>query len=169
MFFYTSLFVASVIVALVILWLYNSIVEAGKVVYRAFLPSSKTSTTSHLDNQTVAPTVNDTPTPWGWKVGSKPATLARAHPARPVENAPWGWPGNPNEIRDHGPGGDGTGLDSYLSKLEARRNDRKAKRAPVGWPHREEMFEFAGKAYKVTRRVAPRKTNLKTASKPWGW
>lgn len=169
MFFYTSLFVASVIVALVIIWLYNSIVEAGKVVYHAFLPSSKTNTTSHLDNKTVAPTVNDTPTPWGWRAGSKPATEARAHPARPAENAPWGWRGNANKIRDRGPNGHGTGLDSYLQKLDTRRKDRKEKRARVGWPYREEMFEFAGKAYKVTRRMTPKKTNLQTASKPWGW
>jgi hypothetical protein len=170
MFFYTSLFIASVIVALVILWLYNAIVDAGKVVYEAFLPSSKTSTTSHLDKQqTVATTVNDTPTPWGWKAASKPSTEARTHPARPIENAPWGWPGNPKVIREHGTGGDGTGLDTYMNKLESRRKNRKNKQARTGWPYREEMFEFAGKAYKVTRKVTPRKTNLKAASKPWGW
>jgi hypothetical protein len=40
----------------------------------------------------------------------------------------------------------------------------------VGWPYREDMKRTGGKVYKATRKVPPpRKTNLKTLSKPWGW
>lgn len=144
MFFYTLLFVASFMVALVILWLLNTFVETVRVVYCAFLPSSKDSPTSHLKEPSLATTINDTPTPWGW-------------------------PGNNNEIRDHGPESNGTGLDSYTNNLDAKQKEKKANKPSVGWPYREDRIEFAGKAYKVTRKVTPKKTNLKTTIKPWGW
>ena len=164
MFFYTSLFVASLIVALIVLWLYHAIADVGKAVYRAILPSSKDSPTAHLEHETVRATVNDTRTPWGWGGKAKPSQEARTAAIAPADSAPWGWPGNKNEIREHGRNFDlngGAALTEPVAQKKAQ--------APTGWPYREEKFEFAGKAYKVTRKVAPKKTNLSTTGKPWGW
>jgi hypothetical protein len=103
MFFYTSLLVASVIVAFVVLWLYKAILDAGRVIYKAMmLPSSKDGPTDHLAIRTMCTTINDTPMPWGWKSDQTPRQAARVH-------------------------------------------------------------------YKVTRKVKPSRSNLKTTSKPWGW
>lgn len=69
MFFYTSLFIASILVALVLIKLYRAISDAGKAVYQAILPSSKLKhdPTSHLDKVELNTTVNDVPMPWGWQ------------------------------------------------------------------------------------------------------
>lgn len=68
MFFYASLFVACVILAVIIVWLYRALAGVGQAVYQAFLPSSKRDNgpTSHLDTQRLNTTINDVPTPWGW-------------------------------------------------------------------------------------------------------
>lgn len=168
MFFYTSLFVASLIVALVILWLYNAVADVGKQVYRAILPSSKSNVTEHVQDIPLNTTINETPTPWGWKSHETPATVAKTRAAKPSKATPWGWPGNEKEIRDHGPNGtwpDGSKTEASLAGYgEKPKSARK-----VGWPYREEEFEFAGKAYKVSRKAKPKKTNLSKTGKPWGW
>jgi hypothetical protein len=172
MFFYTLLFLASVAAALVILRLYNSIVSIGKTVYTAFLPSSKDGVTDHLEGVTLNTTINETRTPWGWKNHSTPSTLARTHPAEADKQTPWGWPGNEKKIREHKPANqtsDHADLNSYLKHQRAKSQVVAEKKPTVGWPYREETFEFAGKDYKVTHKVKPKKTNLSTTGKPWGW
>jgi hypothetical protein len=166
MFFYTGLIVASVIVALVILWLYNAIADAGKVVYRAMLPSSKSNATKQPLRQRLATTINDTPTPWGWKSGATPANEAQTHPARPSKQAPWGWPGNDNEIREHGAA---AAYNAHLDGANAQLRSKETEKPNVGWPYREEKLEMAGKTYKVSRKVRPKRANLATTGKPWGW
>lgn len=173
MFFYTSLFIASVIVALIILYLYNALMEVGKAVYRAILPSSKDNLTKHIDETRYNSTINDTPTPWGWQPHATPASAAKTVPAMPSDNTPWGWKGNDNEIREHGPKSAtkkvtrdaASGLDAFIKKNVNERGTKSA----VGWPYREEKFEFAGKSYKVSRKATPKRTNLSTTGKPWGW
>ena len=155
---YSFLLIASVILAVIILWLYRAIVGAGKAVYYALLPSSKDNLTAHIPEQSMGTTVNDTPTPWGWGHAQKSSHVSRAAVAKPEAKAPWGWKGNDHEIRDHHPG---------KPQPTAKAPSKAAE--GVGWPYREDKFEFAGKAYKVTRKVKPKKTNLKTSSKPWGW
>ena len=172
MFFYALLFIASVVVALVILQLYHSVVSIGKTIYTAFLPSTKDVITDHLEGVQLNTTINETRTPWGWKSHSTPSTLARTHPAEAKKQAPWGWPGNTKEIREHKPvnqSSDGTDLNSYLKQQRAKAQSVAEKKPTVGWPYREEKFEFSGKDYKVTRKVKPKKTNLSTTGKPWGW
>ncbi len=165
MFFYSALIVASVIVALVVLWLGHAIADAGKVLYQSILPSSKSSTTRHLDKERrVASSINGTPTPWGWKSGATPAREAHAHPARPSKQAPWGWPGNEKEVREHGTS---AAYNSHLEEAKIQSNE--TQRPHVGWPYREEKFEMSGKTYKVSRKVRPKRTNLATTGKPWGW
>ena len=148
MLFYTTLFVISVIAALIILYLFNALKDAGKAVYRAFLPSSKDSLARHIDDVQYRTTINDTSTPWGWN-------------------------GNDHGIREHHPkraaGNAKSGLDAFINQVGNDRDQKARKRAAVSWPYREEKSEFTGKAYKVKRKVTPRKTNSETKGKPWGW
>ena len=158
MFFYTALFVASLIAAFIIIWLYRSIADAGKAVYQAMLPSSRHAATSHLESLTVRTSVNETPTPWGWKSHETPTNLAKTHAALPTEKSPWGWKGNPRGVSEHRPRNGQT-----ASQPASRKNQN------VGWPYREEKSEIGGKAYKVSRTVRLKKTNLANTNKPWGW
>jgi hypothetical protein len=88
MFFYVSLFIACVVTALLVLYLYNALVDAGKEVYRAFLPSSKDKRGRQRQKGRFDSTVNKTAVPWGWK-------------------------GNESEIREHGPDA-ATGFDAII-------------------------------------------------------
>ena len=174
MFFYTALFIASVIGALIILFLYNSMISAGKAVYRAILPGSKDNIAAHINETPYHATINDTPTPWGWDGQAAPANPVKTVvPAPPNDNTPWGWKGNDHAIREHGPNSAvrnaSLGFDDFLNKIRNEDDQKESKQAAVGWPYREEKFESAGKVYKVKRKATLRKTNLETTAKPWGW
>jgi len=169
MFFYTSLFIASVVAALVILYLYNAIADAGRAVYRAMLPSSKERLARQIDVPKYSTSINDTPTPWGWGNHATPEKAAQTHPASSPNGTPWGWKSNNNGMRERaGATQKATGLDAFV-RNNGGSSSADATKPVVGWPYREEKVEFAGKAYKVTRSVKPRKTNLRNTSTPWGW
>ena len=103
MFFYASLFVASVIVSLVLVWLYRSLAGVGKAVYQAILPSNKDSRdpTRHLETTTkLNTTINEVPQPWGWegtadlydsKLDSTRIKKLRKNLHKGPSNKPWGW------------------------------------------------------------------------------
>jgi len=174
MFFYTALFVASVIAALIILYLFNALKNVGQAVYRAFLPSSKDNLARHIDDAPYHATINDTPTPWGWNGQAAPVVNpVKPVPASPNDDAPWGWKGNDHAVREHGPKSAVrtavAGLDAVLNNTGNESGTKSNRQSAVGWPYREEKFELAGKAYKVTRKATLRKTNLETTGKPWGW
>jgi len=138
MFFYVSLFIACVISALLVLYIYHALADVGKAVYRNFLPGQKDNLASQIGDVRFHSKVNDTPTPWGWK-------------------------GNDHGTREHGAKGavfnGATGLDAFVNK-------HSKESVSVGWPYREEKTELTGKAYKVTRGTASKKT---TGNQPWGW
>jgi hypothetical protein len=165
MLFYSALFVASIVVAVVILWIFQSLSSVGKAVYQAFLPSSKGNLgpAAHLDSQRLTTTINDVPMPWGWKGGSNPSQVARATAASPGVPAPWGWSGEKNKARElkrnNAPG------NPYSTTRKATNKQEKEKPSA----YREESFDFAGKTYKVKRARKLRKTHLKNMGKPWGW
>lgn len=165
MFFYTALIVASVIVALVILWVYHAISDAGKVVYRSMPARSKNKANQHLDREIRAATTVDTRTPWGWKGGATPAREAHAHPAMPSNQSPLDWRGNGTNISEHGKS---PAYKDQLAEANARLRSNEPK-PHVGWPYREEKHEMAGSAYKVSRKVGPKKTKQAASGKPWGW
>lgn len=164
MFFYTSLFVASIIVAVVILYLYNAVVDVGRTVYKALLPSSKDNLTAHIPEEALSTTINETLTPWGWSDESSQAKVGRTNRSLSSKQTPWGWKGNDRVIREHG-----AKSGAAIAKTGNESNSTENPAATVGWPYREEKFEFAGKAYKVTRKARPAKTNLRNTGKPWGW
>lgn len=177
MFFYASLFVAAFITATIVLWLYRALVGVGKAVYQAMLPSYKTDVhdaTAHLEDERQALTVNDTLTPWGWAGHVQSSQLARVNKIVEEEPVPWGWPGNRNEIREHEPMLvlSSNALTEPTDQVKPEdQNDESEDNAEnkVGWPYREEQFDFAGKAYTVIRKDAPERTDLGHTGTPWGW
>jgi hypothetical protein len=140
MFFYTSLFIASIFVALVILWAYHAVADAGYAIFRSLLPSTKKGPTSHLSFQVRPKTINGTQTPWGWKNHDAPAKMARRHTAMPL---------------------------NHQSATNTAKEMNKPKNAT--WVHREERSELGGKAYKVTRKNESVAEGLKTSERPWNW
>jgi len=162
MFFYISLFVASIIAAFVALYLFNLLVDAGRAIQKSWLPSAKGNATRHVGGVRHAA---DTSTPWGWKGHATPAGAARGHPAKPsASQTPWGWQGRESDDRVK----KSTGLDAFLQS-SAQQKQKTAANPTVGWPYREEKREVAGRAYKVTRKAAPQGASLRNAKKPWGW
>ena len=106
MFFYTSIFLASMMLALVVVWMYRAVVGAARVVWTAMLPNAR-------DNLDAAP--DAVPAPWGWKDSSKSNAEPIPHRSSPVAEVPWGWPGNAAKVRHHStPVASGGDLDSYL-------------------------------------------------------
>lgn len=156
MFFYTSLFIASLFAALIVLWVYRTVAFSIKSVYKTVLPTSDTGPTSHLKDKAVPITSREKPTPWGWKGHETPANAAKTHAALPTEKPNWGWSGGQQGIHEQN--------GSYAVSKPAA-----AGKPGAGWPYREEKSEFAGKAYKVTRKVATKTASTNTADKPWGW
>lgn len=173
MFFYTSIFVASVFMALIVLYLYRALVGAGKSVFGAILPSSKDNRTPTREESRYSTSINRTRTPWGWGSRSSLASAARPQPALPTRKTPWGWKGNGAEIRERGNNNNqpenAPGFDAFLKNNSSEFKSEAAQKSTVGWPYREEKSEIAGKAYKVKRQTTPNRTNLRTTGTPWGW
>lgn len=174
MFFYTALLVASVILAFVFVYLYSVIVGSDRSVFRALLSRSKKHSTSGDPDEEHATTINETLTPWGWDNQSSPAKPVNRNPALSSMQTPWGWKGNNDKTHEKTPGGvsgnnPATGRDAFAGNSDSGSSASDDRNPTVGWPYREEKFEFAGKAYKVKRKVIPAKTNLRDTGKPWGW
>ena len=142
MFFYASLFFACMIAALVILWAYHVIADAGSAFLRTMLPSNKKGPASHLSVQTVPKTINGTPTPWGWRHHDTPANMAKTHAAMPT----------------------GEQLDGFIDT-----ESEKLGKPGAGWVQRHEISGLGGKAYKVTRQISATESGREAVDRPWGW
>ena len=170
MLFYASLFLFCIAVSAIALWIYRSVYETGKAAYRAIFPSHRKQYKEAKPADMHA-TVNDTPTPWGWSSDRGPR---RAIPAAPAARsqaapAPWGWKGNSRntEKSGHSLRSDVGEVASSFKKMVGGDGNKGDKH--IGWPYREEKFDFAGREYKVTRKRKVRKSNVDKVSKPWGW
>ena len=64
MFFYVSIFIACVISAFLIIYLFHALVDVVKVVFKGLQASPKDKVTGHLGSVTTA---KGTQTPWGWE------------------------------------------------------------------------------------------------------
>ena len=141
MVFYISLFVVCVIGAFGVVYLYNAIASVGKAFYRGLLPSSKNEVTGHRSRTRYYSTRNDTPSPWGWK-------------------------GNGNKFREQRPKAatvnGNSGLNAFI-------HGQGKQSALIGRPYLQEKTEFAGTAYKVSRKTVSTSTNRESIDKPWGW
>jgi len=168
MFFYISLFVASIIAAFVVLYLFNLLVSAGKRIQKSSLPSSKGNPTRHVGGVRYGTAAN-TSTPWGWKGHASPSSAARRHPAKPPVKTPWGWQGGEGPVRNGNHSTkEATGLDAFIEN-SANKTSVNGVSPNVGWPYREEKKEVAGRAYKVTRKNTARSSNVSSVKAPWGW
>lgn len=168
MLFYAAIFISSLIVATVVIWLWRAIFNAGKVVYQTILPSYKDSRdpTSHLDTHRLVTTIHEVQTPWGWKGGANPAQLARSTTPAPARPAAWGWPGN--QLKTSKNKSNHVGHKTYTVQASGMRNSTKEK-PHIGWPYRAELISSSGKTYSGNRIEKLRKNHLKTMNKPWGW
>ena len=146
--------------------------KIGKATYQAIFPSTRE---QYREERQVSlnPSLNDTLSPWGW---SSDTGHHRAIPVPPTVKreavpAPWGWPGSDNnteKISNRASGNVTNITESSRGMINNRRKEDED-RPVVGWPYREEKFEFAGRNYKVARKKRSRKTNIGGISKPWGW
>jgi len=160
-----------VIAALGFLFLYRSLGDIGKIFFSAFLPTTGKKKVSRPQRvRTLAKSVNDTPTPWGWDSKATKANKAtRSRPKAPYNGKPVGRTVNHDTTHVHGEAAGGIG-----GTLNHQAHDAKPERIvnpDVGWPYREEKVRLADKNDKVARKSAPKPkpTDLSKASKPWGW
>jgi len=170
MFFYIALFIVCVILAVAFVYVFRALEHVSRHdTHQVSVQSIRTRHANRPKERRLATTINDTPTPWGWDSATKPDQAAPIHPAAPSVNvqAPWGWRGNHNGVQANAGGKGGGG--SFPNHYDHVAKPSKIVSPTVGWPYREEKFEFAGKSYKVARRMTPKPTDLSKTSKPWGW
>ena len=141
MLFYTSLFIASLFAALVLLWAYHKISDASEAVLKAMTSDTKKGPTGHLGPVGKRKGRSGPKAPWGWKSHDTPANMAKKHAARPLMRD------NPYAVKKTD--------SSHLPQ--------------AGWVHREDKPELGGNSYKVSRKVNDMAAGFKTADRPWGW
>ncbi len=162
MLFYATIFIVSLVLAGGIVWFYRTSARTSKAIYNTIRPLSEVKKTRGAN----------TPQPWGQKAHQTPGNLAKTHAAMPAAQAPWGWSGSENQVREKRKKSESRKRKAAHSSLheENMSKPKSIRNQNVGWPYREEMTETNGRAYKVTRKPArPKRTNLKEVSKPWGW
>ena len=133
MLFYTTIFVACLIAAIVIPWLYRSISSAGKAVHRTILPSSERGPTSHLGT---SPVRNGSAS-FDLKNHHAPGALAVEYAARPKAEQKFA-----GDNSYYGPRNNYSELTPVKSRMPS-----------AGWIHREDKPTLKGDTYRVTRRA----------------
>jgi len=133
MLIYTTIFVACVIAAILIPWLYRLISGAGKAVHQTILPRSEHSPTSHLETHSV----RNGSTPWDLKKHHAPGMFAMEYAARPKAEQKFA-----GDNSYYGPRNNYSSLTPVKSRMPS-----------AGWIHREDKPTLNGDTYKVTRRA----------------
>ncbi len=165
---YTTIFIASITLALIVIVFYRVVMGSGKSVLSSKEPFSIIST-PNPEKGTAPFTTTGTPATAGQNSSVTPERMAKTHPAMPTKTMDWGWKTGGDHVREHRPhhatGGVNTGHCSLYNDADPV--------APVsrstGRLHREEGHEAIGNVYKVTRRVNPQDSNPDNSGKPWGW
>lgn len=152
MLYYTSLFLVIVLVSMIAIWIYRGIFGVGRAAYRSSLKGgrklSKRAKARMKARQKAHGTsaTKGVPTPWGWN-----AATGQMHSDRDISSS--------GTLRGHA---------RSSEYMFASAPNPVAARKKVDWPHKEEKVEFAGKAYKVNRKVAD-DGDLDADGKPWVW
>jgi len=133
MLFYTTIFVACLLAAIIIPWLYRLISSAGKVVQRTILPGSEHGPTSHLET---IPVRNGS-TQFDLKNHHAPGMLAVEYAARPKAEQKFA-----GDNSYYGPRNNYSSLTPVKSRMPS-----------AGWIHREDKPTPKGDTYRVTRRA----------------
>ena len=168
MFTYTTIFIGSLIVAVIALVVYRVVMDTSKSILSSKGPVSLISSTTNPRSGESPFAVAGTPGSPGQGSHATPQNIAKTHPAMPPENTDWGWQTKGNQVREqqahHATGAADTKHCSLYDVDPAAPTD-----LGDAWPHREEKLEAGGKAYKVTRKVPPQASNDEDSGKPWGW
>jgi hypothetical protein len=176
MFTYTSLFLVSLLVAVVGRMVYKSMAEKSGSVYNTKLPTAEL---AHLDKPVKRTTKADeginTAYPTDLRNRGTYAYLSNDQEVEAIdvqiaEDIPHEWPQSVHAVPiDHS-----KREESHCSLFELDSAEPDMVREPAAaWPQREEKAEAGGKAYKVTRKVtgkvATENVDLDADAKPWGW
>ena len=160
---YVTIFVASVVVALVARFIYKAITESSGSVYSSKERVAIIAGSKGDKGKTARKTVTGAQAASGRESRVTPMNLAKTHPAMPTEHVDWGWQGNADQVSEP--------ASSHCSLYDASSDAEPTTKAfkNSGWPRREEKLEAGGRSYKVTRKAPRKHTNLETEGKPWGW
>lgn len=170
---YATILIASLIVALVVLFFYKIVSDSSRSIFRSKQPIALTeSTANHPIDKTAHNTVTSASVPPGGKARvTPPPKINQIYPAMPTETIDWGWQGSGNKLREQNPQhGASAGNVAHCSLYDVSTAEPTVNsNQQTGWPHREDKIESGGKAYKVTRKVVSKHANPETTGKPWGW
>jgi hypothetical protein len=172
MFTYTSLFVASLVVAAVIYFLFRVVSDSSRSVYSSKEPLAIIDSTKvNAKDTTVTKGLASKPTPFGQGGHASPQHVARTNPAVPTDNINWGWEGSGVQLRESQSRPlQGAGESGHCSLYDARMSENKPHfDRHAGRLHREEKFNPAGKTYRVTRKDDHKTPEAGSPNKPWGW
>ena len=135
MIFYAFLFVGSIIVAGVVVWMYRAVVEASTKTYKSILPSSHNNLSMRAMEgvATSGHRVKGRPTPWGWKKSAKlegrVSVAVPAHSRRASRQV--GWPYRAEPFADSAAKSTAKAASSVSSK--PRRAASGGVNKPWGW------------------------------------
>ena len=165
---YTTIFIASIILALIAIVFYRVVMGSGKSVLSSKGPLSIISTPSPEKGKAPFTTMG-TPAIAGQNSSVSPERMAKTHPAMPTEHMDWGWKTGGSHVREHSPHyATDAGNNGHCSLYNDPEPVAPASRS-AGRLHREEGHEAVGNVYKVTRKVNPQDSNPDDSGKPWGW
>lgn len=171
MLFYIALAVACVIAAVVCLWLYRLLSEAGHATYLAFLPGArddrKNKRFTHLNPD---PSLHHEPR---YSAASARRPGATAENKVSENKVPWGWPGSEGLKRSNmeviGAGLERSPAARSVRDLVSRQDPFPQRRAEgeslIGWPYRKDTFETEDRK----ERKQTRSRRSSGPGKPWGW
>lgn len=146
MLFYTTLFIGSLVLVSVLLWLCILVVGRFQSKSRSRFPNVEQTATAHLSERKYGRNSKRASRAWGIKPHSTPANLARTHPAKVDELAPVRWQGNDHEGHEHHPQGGAT-LSDYLARKDLEDKAIKSRKQNAGQPKRDNGSRLSGRAY----------------------
>ena len=174
MLLYSTLLIIALVLAVGILWVYRTTSDTSKAIYTTIIPDTvESKPADHLKQSEAQKPSRVVKDPWGQKQHATPATVAKSNAAVPESKAPWGWPRSEHHAHaQHQAHGQDNARHCSLYETPAT-EPAGIREHNVGWPQREDIADSVGAAYKVSRKKPRNRkktdTDLKTASKPWGW
>jgi hypothetical protein len=166
---YATIFIASVIVASIAIFLYKVISNSSRSVYSSReRPIIYDVNPNYQKDKVTAGGIPDYP--YG-ENHATPRHMAKTHPALPTETMDWAWKGNGKQSHQQPGHAKSSTNSSHCSLYELKpENPGIERKQRTGWPYREEKSLGAGKVYKVTRRAARQDSKQPDdLQKPWGW
>lgn len=164
---YATILIASLILALVVLFLYNVISDSSRSVYSskdriAVIDRHPEEKKGKARHSAVTNAMNSVDR----RDGAKQWSMAKSTPAMSAGNS---GRGNqmPGQLAHHGAG---VANVSHCSLYNVNAAEPESKHTRnTGWLSREERREPGGKVYKVKRKSKPRSTGSQGLNQPWGW